>query len=50
MYMPTRDKLLDMDGIAFPDGDKQNIFIPSTFILNQIENQSMHGYNYVCIV
>ena len=41
LYMPNRDNLLNMDGIMFPDEEGTNIFIPSTFILNQMENQGM---------
>ena len=40
--MPSKDNLLNMDGIMFPDGKGTNIFIPSTFIINQMENQGTY--------
>ena len=47
LYMPSRDNLLNMDGIMFPDEEGTNIFIPSTFILNQMKNQGTYVSIYI---
>jgi len=48
--MPSRDDLLNMDGMMFPEKGGTSIFIPSAFILHEIESKSMYASIWLCVV